>query len=55
MTGGARIRLGVGPSAEPKSWILGFDWNVTSTQFLDDIYLTRRISTIGAFTLETEL
>jgi hypothetical protein len=55
VTGGARLRLGVGPSAEPKSWILGFDWNVTSTQFLDDIYLTRRISTIGAFTLETEL
>jgi len=55
VTGGARLRLGIGRSAEPKSWILGFDWNVTSTHFLDDLYLTRRISTMGAFTLETEL
>lgn len=55
ITGGARIRIGLGSSAQPKSWIIGFDWNLTHTQFLDDIYITHRLSTIGALTLETEL
>jgi hypothetical protein len=55
LTGGLRLRIGVGPRAQPKSWIAGLDWNVTTTRFLDDLYLTRRISTMAALTLETEL
>ncbi len=55
LTGGARIRVGLGGEEHPKSWLLGFDLNLTSTQFLDDIFTTHRLSTIGALTLETEL
>jgi hypothetical protein len=55
LTGGGRIRIGLGGAETPKSWVLGFDWNVTETQFLDDIYITHRLSTIGALTLEAEL
>ncbi len=54
-TGGGTLRLGVGPNANPTSWVLAFDLDATYTQFLDDLYLTRRFSNLGVFTLETDL
>lgn len=55
VTGGWTVRVGLGTSAAPTSWVLAFDLNATSTQYLDDLYLTRRISGLGAVTLETDL
>jgi Protein of unknown function (DUF3570) len=54
-TGGGSLRWKVGASEHPETFILGFDANLTTTQYLDDIYLTHRVSGIGAFTLEVEL
>jgi hypothetical protein len=54
-TGGGSMRWKVGASEHPESFILGFDANITTTQYLDDIYLKSRLSGIGAFTLEMEL
>jgi hypothetical protein len=53
-TGGWTLRLGVGPDEDPQSWVLGFDVNVTSTRYLDDLYITSRISALGGITLETQ-
>jgi hypothetical protein len=39
----------------PDSWVLGFDLNATTTQYLDDLYVTQRISAVGGVTLETQL
>ena len=55
LTGGGAIRVGVGGDAHPKSWVLGFDLNLTSSQFLDDLYITQRTSAIAAVSLEAEL
>ncbi len=54
-TGGGSFRWKVGASEHPDTFILGLDLNVTTTQYLDDIYLTHRVSGIGAFTLEVQL
>jgi Protein of unknown function (DUF3570) len=54
-TGGGSLRWKVGASEHPESFVLGFDANITTTQYLDDIYLTHRLSGIGAFVLEMEL
>jgi hypothetical protein len=55
LTGGWTLRTGLGTDANPTSWVLGFDLNATSTQYLDDLYLTRRVSALGVVTLETDL
>jgi Protein of unknown function (DUF3570) len=55
LTGGWTLRTGLGADANPTSWVLGFDLNITSTQYLDDLYLTRRVSVLGVVTLETDL
>jgi hypothetical protein len=55
VTGGFTLRLGLGSEANPNSWILGFDLNATSTQYLDDLYVTSRISVLSGMTLETDL
>jgi Protein of unknown function (DUF3570) len=55
VTGGWTLRVGLGAEANPTSWVLGFDLNATATQYLDDLYLTRRISALGGVTLETDL
>jgi len=55
VTGGWTVRVGLGTSTSPTSWVLGFDLDATSTQYLDDLYLARRISALGAVTLETDL
>lgn len=54
-TAGGTLRLGIGGDANPMSWVLGFDLNGTTTQYLDDLYVTQRISVIGGVTLETDL
>jgi len=55
LTGGWMLRVGIGSEATPSSWVLGFDLNTTSTQYLDDLYVTQRTSVLGGVTLETEL
>jgi hypothetical protein len=48
------VRIGIGPDAAPTSWVLGFDLNATSTQYLDDLYVTERTSVLGGMTLEAD-
>jgi hypothetical protein len=55
LTGGGMLRWNLGPVTEPRKWILGLDAGVTSTQYLDDLYITHRLSGIGALSLEAEL
>jgi hypothetical protein len=51
--GSARVKLG--PEAHRTAWVLGWDVNVTETHYLDDIYITDRISTVTGLSLEAEL
>ena len=53
VTGGWTLRWGLGAQPIPSSWVLGFDLNLTSTRYLDDLYVTSRISTVGGISLET--
>lgn len=55
VTGGWTVRVGLGTDVSPNSWVLSFDLNATSTQYLDDLYVTRRISGLSGLTLETDL
>lgn len=55
LTGGASVRIGLGSSGDPHKWMLGFDVNVTSTHYLDDLYLTQRWSGVGSVSLEGAL
>src|SRR5262249_26010830 len=54
-TGGGTMRWAIGSSLNPRAWVLGLDLNVTETRYLDDIYLTDRLSAVGALSLEVEL
>lgn len=54
LTGGGSFRWGIGPSEEPRSWMLGFDLAITSTHYLDDLFLKQRWSSIGAASLEVD-
>lgn len=54
-TGGAMLRASLGASNAARAWVLGFDLNFTSTQYLDDIYLMQRFAGIGSVSLETSL
>ncbi|HEX4514459.1 MAG TPA: DUF3570 domain-containing protein [Polyangiaceae bacterium] len=54
-TGGGSARAAIGRHADPRAWVLGVDANVTSTQYLDDIYLTQRLSFVGSLSLEAAL
>jgi hypothetical protein len=55
LTGGWSLRIGLGSDATPMSWALGIDLNATTTQYLDDLYVTRRTSVLGGVTLEADL
>jgi hypothetical protein len=55
LTGGGTIRIGVGPTNEPDKWVLGISLNATYTRYLDDLYVTDRVSTLGILSLEGEL
>jgi hypothetical protein len=54
-TGGGSMRAAIGRQKDPRAWVLGVDVNVTSTQYLDDIYLTNRFSFVGSLSLEAAL
>jgi hypothetical protein len=54
-TAGGSARLGFGPAFDPMRWSLGADVNGTYTGYLDDLYVTYRISTVVGLTLEGEL
>lgn len=55
VTGGWTLDLGLGSDDTPMSWVLGFHVGATTTQYLDDLYVTQRISALGGVMLETEL
>jgi hypothetical protein len=52
ITGGASFRAALGTDLAPRKWVLGLDFNMTSTQYLDDIYLTQRLAGVGSISLE---
>jgi hypothetical protein len=53
-TAGGRLRVGIGGDATPSSWVLGVDVEATYTRFLDDLYVTDRVSGLGTLSLETD-
>jgi hypothetical protein len=53
-TEGGALRVAVGGAMHPRALVLGVDLNVTQTLYLDDIYITRRLSTVGALSVEAE-
>jgi Protein of unknown function (DUF3570) len=55
ITAGMTIRVGLGSRVNPNSWVLDGFLNATGTQYLDDLYLTNRVSVLGGMSLETEL
>jgi len=55
VTGGWTLEIAVGRVADPRSWLLGFHLNATSTQYLDDLYVTQRVSALGGMSLEAGL
>jgi hypothetical protein len=55
VTGGWSLKIGLGSMVDPTSWVLGFDANVTSTRFLDDLYVTERGSALLGVSLEANL
>lgn len=55
LTGGGTFHWGIGPANRPRSWVFGVELGVTSTHYLDDLYIKQRLSTIGALSLEADL
>jgi hypothetical protein len=55
VTGGWSLKIGVGPPSDTHRWMLGFDANLTSTRYLDDLYITQRISGFFGVSLEANL
>jgi hypothetical protein len=53
-TGGAGLHWAVGSSDEPRAWVLGFEVNLTETRYLDDLYITNRLSGVSVLSLEAE-
>ncbi len=55
LTAGWRLGISLGPADHLLGWVLGWDLNVTTTRYLDDLYLTHRTSVLGGVSLEREL
>ena len=55
LTFGGTLRVGVGPDADPMQWTLGLDLGATYSRYFDDLYVTERLSTLGAVSLTGEL
>ena len=55
LTLGGTLRVGVGPSADPMQWTLGLDLGATYSRYFDDLYVTERLSTLGALSVAGEL
>jgi Protein of unknown function (DUF3570) len=54
VTAGGAVRIAIGSAQRPRAWVLGFDLNLTETRYLDDIYITQRLSGVAALSLEAE-
>ena len=54
VTGGGNLRLALGTAERPRAWVFGVDLNLTETRYLDDIYITSRLSAVGVLSLEAE-
>jgi hypothetical protein len=54
LTAGGALRVAVGGARRPRALVLGLDVNVTQTQYLDDIYVTHRLSAVSALSAEAE-
>ncbi len=52
---GGSMRFGFGPSYDPMRWAIGVDLNANYTWYLNDLYVTHRISTVGGLGLEGTL
>jgi hypothetical protein len=52
---GMSVRFRLGPAGDRDQWRLGLDINVAETRYLDDIYLTHRLSAYSALSLEAQL
>jgi hypothetical protein len=52
LTGGGALRWEIGPTDTPDRYALGLAFDATYTRFFDDLYITRRLSTLGALTAE---
>jgi hypothetical protein len=55
VTAGWTLQIALGRAADPRAWLLGFHLNATSTQYLDDLYVTQRVSALGGVSLEAGL
>lgn len=55
LTLGGTLRWAVGPAQQPKAWRLGLDLNATDTHYLDDLYITSRLSALAALSVEAAL
>jgi hypothetical protein len=55
VTGGWSLAVGLGRAANPSAWVLGLDANLTSTRYLDDLYITQRVSGLAGMSLEANL
>jgi hypothetical protein len=55
LTGGGSFQAALGPRATPRAWVIGVDVNGMWTRYLDDLYLTQRVSFVGGVSLEAAL
>jgi len=47
--------VALGPAGRRRAWVAGVDVNATLTQYLDDLYITQRISVVSGLSLQAEL
>lgn len=52
LTGGAGIQIKIGPSSSPADFTLSLEGQAIWTAYLDDLYISNRVSGLGALTLE---
>jgi len=52
LTGGGLARYAFGPMRDPDAWALTANIDVTYTGFLDDLYVTKRLSSIVSLSVE---
>ncbi|HEX4514398.1 MAG TPA: DUF3570 domain-containing protein [Polyangiaceae bacterium] len=52
LTGGGRARYAFGSTRDPDAWALTADVDVTYTGFFDDLYITKRLSTLVSLAVE---
>jgi hypothetical protein len=55
LTAGWTFEIALGTARNLRSWVLGLHLNATSTQYLDDLYVTQRVSAVGGVSLEAGL